>query len=75
MSMINHWLGRNRTTLWMRYQCDMISAIETTEHACDDEMLQELDMLEPKDIRERVDRKLVRPIIVKEKAWVGYRVE
>ena len=33
------------------------------KHACDDEMLKELDVLEPKAIRERIDRKLVRTII------------
>ena len=38
---------------------------ETKEgkHACDDEMLKELDVLEPKGIRKRIDRKLVRTII------------
>ena len=35
MSMINHWLDRNRTTL-------------LGKHACDDEMLKEMDVLEPK---------------------------
>ena len=30
------------------------------KHACDDEMLQELDVLEPKGIPEKIDRKLVR---------------
>ena len=33
------------------------------KHACDDEMLQELDVLEPKGIREKINRKLVRTII------------
>ena len=33
------------------------------KHACDDEMLQELDVLEAKGIREKIDRKLVRTII------------
>ena len=32
-------------------------------HACDDEMLQELDVFEPKGIREKIDSKLVRTII------------
>ena len=38
---------------------------ETKEgkHACDDEKLQELDVLEPKCIQETVDRKLVRTVI------------
>ena len=38
---------------------------ETKEgkHACDDEMLKELDVLDPKDIRQRINRKLVRTII------------
>ena len=47
---------------------------ETKEgkHACDDEMLKELDVLEPKGIRERIDRKLVRSIIcTKRKLCVG----
>ena len=50
MSMINHWLGRNRTTL-------------LGKHACNDEMLKEMDVLEPKDIWETVHRKLVQTII------------
>ena len=33
------------------------------KHACDDEMLRELDELDPKTIRERIDKKLVRSII------------
>ena len=33
------------------------------KHACGDEMLQELDVLEPKGIREKIDRKFVRTII------------
>ena len=33
------------------------------KHACDDEMLKELDVLEPKGIQEKIDRKLVRTII------------
>ena len=45
----------------------MIPAIETTkrssENTRDDEMLQELDVLEPNGIRENIDRKLVRTII------------
>ena len=38
---------------------------ETKErkHACDDEMLKALDVLEPKGIRKRIDMKLVRTII------------
>ena len=38
---------------------------ETKEgkHACDDEMFQDLDVLEPKGIREKIDRKFVRAII------------
>ena len=35
-------------------------------HACDDEILKELDVLEPKGIREKIDKKLVRAIIGKE---------
>ena len=30
---------------------------------CDDEMLRELDVLEPKGIREKIDKKLARAII------------
>ena len=50
---------------WTRYRCDTTSATETKDgkHACDDEMLKELDVLEPKGIRERIDSKLVRTII------------
>ena len=33
------------------------------KHECDDEMLKELDVLDPKNIREKIDRKLVRAII------------
>ena len=33
------------------------------KHKCDDEMLQELDMLHPKGIREIIDRRLVRSAI------------
>ena len=35
--------------------------VDTKEgkHACDDEMLKELDVLEPKSIRETIDRKLL----------------
>ena len=33
------------------------------KHDCDDEMLRELDELNPKTIRERIDKKLVRSII------------
>ena len=35
------------------------------KHACDDEMLKELDVLKPKGIREKIDKKLVRSIIGK----------
>ena len=37
------------------------------KHACDDEMLKELDMLEPKVLREKIDKKLVRSIIGKKR--------
>ena len=67
MSMINLWLGRNRTMPWTRYRCDTTSDRdnETKEgkYACEDEMLKELDVLEPKGISEKVDRLLVRTII------------
>ena len=47
---------------------------ETKEgkHACDDEMLQDLDVLEPKGIQEKIDRKLMRPIMgTKKKGLAG----
>ena len=37
------------------------------KHACDDEMLKELNILHPKTIRERIDRSLVRLIIGKKR--------
>ena len=52
---------------WTRYRCDTTSATETTkprrENTRDDEMLKELDVLEPKGIRETIDMKLVETII------------
>ena len=39
------------------------------KHACDDEMLKELDVLEPKGIRKKIDRKRVRSIIAKKRKW------
>ena len=39
------------------------------KHKCDDIMLRELDVLEPKGIREKIDRKLVRSIIGKKRKW------
>ena len=42
----------------------------------DDEMLRELDMLQPKGIREKIDKKLVASIIGKKaEILMGYRVE
>ena len=42
------------------------------KHVCDDEMLRALDELDPKTIRERIDRKLVRTIIgTKRKLGLG----
>ena len=47
-------------------------AAKEGKHACDDEMLKELDVLEPKGIRERIDKKLVRSIIgTKRKLGMG----
>ena len=47
-------------------------ATKEGKHACDDEMLKELDVLEPKGIRARIDRKLVRSIIgTKRKLGLG----
>ena len=37
------------------------------KHNCDDEMLKELNVLEPKGIREKIDRKIVRAIIGKKR--------
>ena len=49
---------------------------ETKEgkHACDNEMLQELDLLEPKGIREEIDGKLGRTII-DTKRKLGWGIE
>ena len=44
------------------------------KHACDDQMLKELDVLEPKGIRENIDRKLVLTIIGK-KRKLGWGIE
>ena len=42
------------------------------KHECDDEMLKELDILEPENIREKIDRKLVKSIIgTKRKLGLG----
>ena len=42
------------------------------KHECDDDMLKELDVLEPENIREKIDRKLVRAIIgTKRKLGLG----
>ena len=40
---------------------------KTGKHACDDKMLNELDVLDPKGIRERIDKKLVHAIIGKKR--------
>ena len=37
------------------------------KHGCDDEMLKELDVLQPKGIREKIDKKLVRAILGKKR--------
>ena len=44
------------------------------KHTCDDEMLKELDVLEPKGMREKIDKKLVRTIIGK-KRKLGWGIE
>ena len=42
------------------------------KHECDDDMLKELDALEPENICEKIDRKLVKPLIgVKRKLGLG----
>ena len=43
--------------------CYRDSETKEGKHVCDDEMLKDLDVLEPKGIRETVGRKLVRTII------------
>ena len=59
----------------MRYDiCYRDNDTKEGKHACDDEMLKELDVLEPKGIRERIDRKLVRAIIGT-KRKLGWRIE
>ena len=40
---------------------------EGGKHACDDEMLKELDILEPANVREKIEKKLVRTIIGKKR--------
>ena len=42
-------------------------ATKEGKHACDDQMLKDLDVLEPKGIREKIDKKLVRTIIRKKR--------
>ena len=51
--------------LLMQYLCAMICYRDhpNDKHACDDKMLQELTVLKPKDLRERIDRRLVKSII------------
>ena len=44
------------------------------KHECDDRMLRELDVLQPKGIREKIDRKLVRSIIGK-KRKLGWGID
>ena len=39
------------------------------KHGCHDVMLKELDLLEPKGLREKIDRKLVRTIIGKKRKY------
>ena len=42
------------------------------KHECDDDMLKELDVLQPENIREKIDRKLVKSLIgVKRKLGMG----
>ena len=65
-------LDKNRTTLSMPYQCVTICYRDNGDtkegkHACDYEMRKELDMLEPKGIREKINKKLVRAIIGKKR--------
>ena len=43
------------------------------KHQCDDKMLLELDILEPKNLRERIDKSLVRKII-SEKRRLGWGI-
>ena len=62
----------------MEYLCNTIFVTEIKEivkkgkHECDDDMLKELDVLEPKNLREKIDRKLVKAIIgTKRKLGLG----
>ena len=73
MSMINRFGTRTS----MRHDvCYRDNETKERKHACDDEMLQDLDVLEPKDTREK-DRQEARTNDnrYKEKAWLGNRVE
>ena len=61
--MTNHWLDKNLTTLSMRYQCDIITAIETTERRRENTRVMMKccrSWVCSNGIREKVDRKLVR---------------
>ena len=44
------------------------------KHGCDDEMLRELDVLHPKGLREKIDRKIVRAIIGKKNQLVSFLI-
>ena len=51
-------------------------ATKEGKHECDDEMLKELDVLQAKGIREKIDKKLVRAIIGKKrKSGLGVEIE
>ena len=47
--------------------CYRYNNIKEGKHGCDDLMLQELDVLQSKGIREKIDRKLIRSIISKKR--------
>ena len=47
-------------------------ATKMGKHQCDDEMLNELEVLKPKDMRERIDKRLVKSLIgTKRKLGLG----
>ena len=43
--------------------CYRDNSTKVGKQKCDDEMLIELDLLEPKDLREKIDKRLVRKLI------------
>ena len=54
--------------------CYRDNSTKTGKEKCDDQMIIELDLLEPKNLRERIDRSLVRKIISAKKR-LGWGIE